>query len=102
MDKLMIDRTDDDFGTLCICAVRYCIGRETYMPRLIQGYIRPLLPYLSNKTLGVMRRDIAADDIPTYPDYWGDPKIDKPGWMKLLADIEEELKRRKNEQLQER
>lgn len=97
MKENLIDATTDDFGTFCICAVRYCIGRRSYMPRLIQGYIRPLLPYLSDKTLGVMRRDIAADDIPTYPDYWGDPKIDKPGWMRFLADIEEELKRRKNE-----
>lgn len=61
----------------------------------MQDFISPLLPGLSNKTLAVMRQDVAADDIVTYPDYWGDEKIDKPGWMKFLADIEAELEKRK-------
>ncbi len=28
MSKLL----NDDFGTLAICAIRYCHGRQTYMP----------------------------------------------------------------------
>jgi hypothetical protein len=80
----------DDFGTVFICAIRYCIGRQTYMPSMIQRQIRPLLPQLDGGTLIVMRNDIrTASD-------WGDEKIDKPGWMKFLADIEAELERRKD------
>lgn len=91
---------DEDFGTLCICAIRYCIGRRSYMPSLIQGYIRPLLPYLTNKTLAVMRNDIETANgmslMPEiYPWPWGDDNIDKPGWMAFLADIEAELENRK-------
>lgn len=83
-------------GTVFICAVRYAIGRRTYMPGLVQQFIRPLLPELSTRTLKVMQEDISPDSFPTYPDYWGDEKIDKPGWMKFLADIEAELERRKD------
>ena len=32
----------EDFETIFICAVRYCIGRQTYMPRLVQSQIRQL------------------------------------------------------------
>ena len=31
----------EEFATLAICAIRYCHGRQTYMPSLVQGIIRP-------------------------------------------------------------
>lgn len=31
----MIDPHDDDFGVICNCAVRYAVGRRTYMPSLV-------------------------------------------------------------------
>ena len=80
---------DEDFGTVFICAVRYCIGRQTYMPRLVQKQIRPLLPQIDSGALIVMRNDIRTASS------WGDEKIDKPGWMQFLADIEAELEARK-------
>lgn len=80
----------DDFGTIFICAIRYCIGRQTYMPRMIQRQIRELLPQLDGGTLIVMRNDIKTAG------YWGDERIDKPGWMQFLADIEAELESRRH------
>ena len=53
-----IDPTDDDFGALCNCAVRYCLGRRSYMPKVIVDYITPLLPKLNDRTLDCFRRDI--------------------------------------------
>jgi len=47
-EPVPIDIKDKDFGALLICAVRYCIGRQTYMPGLIIGYIndfKHLQPY---------------------------------------------------------
>ena len=44
-----IDLTDDDFACILTAAIRYTLGRETYMPMLVTSYIRPLLPYLSDK-----------------------------------------------------
>ena len=45
--KIIIDPSDDDFGALCNCAVRYCLGRRSYMPKLIVDYITPLLSKLN-------------------------------------------------------
>ena len=57
--KGLIDPTNDDFGAVCNCAVRYCLSRQSYMPSLVCGYIAPLLPKLTDITLSCFRRDIA-------------------------------------------
>lgn len=57
--KGMVDSTNDDFGAVCNCAVRYCLSRQSYMPSLVCGYIAPLLPKLTDRTLDCFERDIA-------------------------------------------
>lgn len=57
--KGMVDPTNDDFGAVCNCAVRYCLSRRSYMPSLVCGHITPLLPELTDKTLDCFERDIA-------------------------------------------
>ena len=47
-----------DFELMMISALRYAIGRYTYMPSVTIEYIRYLIPQLSAKTLYVMKRDI--------------------------------------------
>ena len=32
---------NDDFETILICAERYALGRQTYMPKLVVDYITP-------------------------------------------------------------
>lgn len=82
----------DDFCLVCICAVRYCLGRRTYMPWSVMSFIKPFLPALSDNTLYVMARDIAeADNL-------GDAEIDSPMWAEFLAEIEKEWKRRKSDE----
>ena len=82
----------DDFCLVCICAVRYCLGRRTYMPWSVMSFIKQFLPALDDKTLYVMARDIAeADSL-------GDAEIDAPMWAEFLAEIEKERKRRKNDE----
>lgn len=76
-----VDPADDYFGTICTCAVRYSLGRQTYMPTLVQSFILPLLPKMSEKTLAVMERDIRQARS------YGDPSIDRPTWMKFLSEI---------------
>lgn len=79
-----------DFGFVCICAVRYCLGRRIYAPGTVMGFIKTFLPALDDKTLYVMARDIAeADNL-------GDAEIDAPMWAEFLGEIREEQKRRKN------
>ena len=59
VSKRMVDPSVDRFGAVCNCAVRYCLGRQSYMPSLVCGYIIPLLPELTDKTLDCFERDIA-------------------------------------------
>ena len=84
----------EDFGTLCICAVRYCQGRRTYMPSLVRDIIRPHLPELDDKTIGVMVNDC---DYQRRYDCYGDERIDKPGWLEWEQELLQEQKRRDHE-----
>ena len=91
MRKPEVQLEDDNFGAVLNCAVRYSIGRMTYMPRLVQDFIRPLLPYLSNKTLYVMERDIAEANS------YGDRNIDEPDWMRFLSEVRNARKAREED-----
>jgi hypothetical protein len=71
--------TKDDFGTLAICAIRYCHGRQTYMPDLVRGIVAPHLPEVSDKDLTVMIEDCDFQD---RMHLYGDERIDKPGWIR--------------------
>lgn len=83
--------THKDFGTLAICAIRYCHGRQTYMPDLVRDIIRPHLPELNVKDLNVMIDDCAHQEKTRL---YGDELIDKPGWIKWKAELIAEKKRR--------
>lgn len=81
----------DDFGTLCICAIRYCQGRQTYMPKLVQDIVRQHLGEISDKDLHVMIDDCRfQEDMHLY----GDERIDKPNWLKWKQDLLAEQERR--------
>lgn len=81
----------DDFETLAICAIRYCQGRQTYMPDLVRGIIKSCLSELSDKCLGVMLADCEFQE---NADLYGDEKIDKPGWIKWKTELIAEKERR--------
>ena len=84
-----------DFETILLCAVRYAIGRKTYIPSLVIDYITPLLSHLSYNTLGLI-----ANDITEYGKYYGglgDDKIDRPYWLNFKRKILAEMERRGNE-----
>lgn len=91
----LIDLEIDDFGTLAICAIRYCHGRQTYMPYLVQGIIRPHLRELSDKDLSVMIDDC---DFQERMHLYGDERIDKPGWLKWKDELIAEKERRTDEE----
>ena len=77
-----------DFETILLCAVRYAIGRRTYIPSLVIDYITPLLPYLSYWMLGLMAAEIIDHN---YEGGLGDEKIDKPYWIEFLRKIRLEM-----------
>ena len=82
---------DDFFGAVINCAVRYACGRQSYMPSLVVGEVRKMIPFLNDKTIGCMERDICeADKFGGY----GDEKIDKPMWLKFLAELQKVMEER--------
>lgn len=80
-----------NLGLLCICAIRYCHGRQTYMPSKIQGIVGGLLRYLSDKDIGVMLDDCYSQE---RNDLYGDEMIDKPGWIEWRERLKAEKERR--------
>lgn len=82
---------DQDFGTVCVCALRYAMGRETYMPSLVRDFVRPLLSQLPDKTLWVMINDCEEQE---RMNMWGSETIDKPGWVRWKQELLAEKDRR--------
>lgn len=91
---MRIDISQEDFGTLCICAIRYCQGRQTYMPSLVQDICKGYLKELSDKDLAVMINDCRFQ---RSMNLYGDEHIDKPDWLKWEEILLEEKGRRENE-----
>ena len=81
-----------DFETILLCAVRYAIGRKSYMPSMVIDYITPLLPYLSEDVLKLIANEIIEHY--TYEGALGDEKIDKPYWEQFLRKIRLEMEGR--------
>ena len=85
----MIIEINKDFETILLCAVRYAIGRRTYIPSRVIDYITPLLPYLSEDVLKLIANEIIG--CYTYEGALGDEKIDKPYWEQFLRKIRLEI-----------
>lgn len=78
----------EDFGILCICALRYCHGRRTYMPSLVQGIVRRHFADLSERDLVT----IAADEkFQKDMELWGD-ECDKKDWERFYRSLRERIK----------
>lgn len=83
----------DDMGAVLNCAVRYCLGRQTYMPSLVASFIQRHPEFINAKTKAVMLNDIREADFvreATYADGkllrhdgLGDPFVDRPMWLKF-------------------
>ena len=54
-------RFDDDFGCIINCAVRYALGRNTYMPGLVCDFVRKYMSIFDAKTIDVIIQDIDRD-----------------------------------------
>lgn len=86
-----MNMSEDDLGILFICAVRYCLGRKTYMPSMIQGIVLGNIKQVSKQDLIIIRNDVqdAARD-----NYLGSEYIDAPGWKLFMDKISEEIESR--------
>lgn len=91
MKERAIDPSDDFFGTVLNCAVRYACGRQSYMPKLVVDFITPLIPKLSSKTLWCFDQDLTEAEFEVG---YGNPTIDKPLWIEFHRKVRAERKRR--------
>ena len=87
----MIKLNEEDFGTLAICAIRYCQGRQTYMPDLVRGIVREYMTEVEDRDLDVMIDDCEFQE---RMNLYGDEKIDKPGWLTWREELLAERERR--------
>lgn len=88
---MMIDPRDDDFGTICNCAVRYAVGRRTYMPSLVIDFITPHLGEVTVKTLLCFQHDLHQRLDEGFD--FGD-EFDLQNWMSFLENVDKEITRR--------
>ena len=86
--------SQDDFGVLACCAIRYCQGRQTYMPDLVRSIITPHLSEISDKDLQVIINDC---EYQANLDLYGSETIDKPGWLQWKRTLIDEQNRRKEQ-----
>ena len=89
LQQPQVGGVDKNFETILLCAVRYAIGRRTYIPSRVIDYITPLLPYLSEDVLKLIVNEIIERD--TYEGALGDEKIDRPYWGQFLQKIRLEM-----------
>lgn len=92
--KPTVKLDDDNFGAVLNCAVRYAVGRETYMPSLVIDFITPLIPYLGNRTLWCFDQDLTDRKYEPYEHPFGNPRIDEPGWLRFLDAVRAERTKR--------
>ena len=78
-----------DFGLIVISAIRYAIGRMTYMPSIVCEFTLRYLPMLNSKTIDIIIRDITEKQ-----EYFQDKLADQELWQNLRTKAEEEKARR--------
>lgn len=87
MNKIKTVEMDENFQEILVSAVRYALGRMTYIVGLTVDYIMPMIRNLDLKYINIM-----IDDIDRQREYGMD--MDKDEWMKLLGRLRAERERR--------
>lgn len=84
---------DDDFGCIINSAVRYALGRYTYMPGVVMNFVRKYMKVLDTRTIHVMIEDIERDcqneSLP-YIDEWTALKLELIERVKQMQQQKEE------------
>lgn len=93
MNKIKTVEMDENFQEILVSAVRYALGRMTYIVGLTVDYITPMIRNLDLKYINIM-----IDDITYQGEYYGyGMEMDGKDWMRLLAGFKAERDRRLND-----
>ena len=80
---------DHDFRLILIAAMRYAMGRNTYMPSVVADYIKRHMHLLDDKFLV-----LASDDIQRHFEDYGEHEPNPNLWQSLLDALEAERRDR--------
>lgn len=94
-EKTTLIPINDDLGLIMNAAVRYAIGRMTYMPGAVVDFITPYLSEINDRTLDCFIRDLEErmEDVEKGIGTWG-MDIDKATWINFLNRCRQESVRR--------
>ena len=84
---------DADFRLILLSAMRYAMGRNTYMPAVVSGYIKRHIRFLDDKFLA-----LAADDIRRHLEDYAEHEPNPNLWQGLLGALETEQRERATRQ----
>ena len=76
---------DADFRLILLSAMRYAMGRNTYMPAVVSDYIKRHIRFLDDKFLA-----LAADDIRRHLEDYAEHEPNLNLWQNLLCVLETE------------
>ena len=98
---IMLNRPSDSDQEIFVCAVRYALGRRSYIVKDVTEYMHRKLPFLSDNTLIVLNRDFKENQeyenrMKQDVGAWGE-LYHKKMWMTLWDEIKQELVRRGRE-----
>ena len=83
---------DQDFGLIVNAAIRYSMGRQTYMPSTVHDFALRYMPLLDNTTVEVIIEDITKEI-----EFCKGKMPQIEVWLDLQEKAEEERKRRQEE-----
>lgn len=84
---------DSDFRLILLSAMRYAMGKNTYMPVVVSDYIKRHIRFLDDKFLV-----LAADDIWRHLDDYAEHEPNLNLWQNLLCALETEQRARATRQ----
>lgn len=84
---------DADFRLILLSAMRYVMGRNTYMPAVVSGYIKRHIRFLDDKFLA-----LAADDIRRHLEDYAEHEPNPNLWQGLFDALETEQRARATRQ----
>lgn len=83
-NKLVAERNDGDFGLIVCSAVRYAIGRYTYLPPTVIAFVIDNIALLSNQDINNIIQDIGRET------KLGPKDLEKE-WLDLKDFLEKEI-----------
>ena len=89
-----INTDDTNFNIVINSAIRYAIGRKTYVPKSVIDFVTPLISDLPTLTLENIQKEIMLNYENSFLVY---SDINKPSWLNFLAKVKMEIDKRKEE-----